>query len=188
MFQLRPSTGLAARRPAERQSNPPASQTSTASSVRSSACLRSNTSRKSRTRRPRARAPRPVRSEGRRCSESWSTTTWTWTRSWTCLTSSPPPAAKESLLSPVSWPDLRKPKPADQDSLRAPSAHASEPDTPLSDGGPSAFPLPPRQDKPWRTFGEADEENKKTQNILNIVREGQISLLVRASNTSLTLR
>lgn len=95
-------------------------------------------------------------------------------------------AAKESLLSPVSWPDLRKPKPADQDSLRAQSAHASEPDTPLSDKA-DAFPLPPRQDKPWRTFGEADEENKKTQNILNIVREGQISLLVRASNTSLTL-
>lgn len=98
-------------------------------------------------------------------------------------------AAKESLLSPVSWPDLRKPKPADQDSLRAQSAHGSEPDTPLSDkadGGPSAFPVPPRQDKPWRTFGEADEENKKMQNILNIVREGQISLLVRASPPSLT--
>ncbi|KAF4110429.1 hypothetical protein G5714_009681 [Onychostoma macrolepis] len=89
-------------------------------------------------------------------------------------------AAKESLLSPVSWPDLRKPKPADQDCLRAQSAHGSEPDALLSDkadGGPSAFPPPPRQDKPWRTFGEADEESKKTQNILNIVREGQISLL-----------
>ncbi len=99
MFQLRPSTGLAARRPAERQSNPPASQTSTASSVRSSACLRSNTSRRSRTRRPRARAPRPVRAEGRRCSESWSTTTWTWTRSWTCLTSSPPPPPLKRAFS-----------------------------------------------------------------------------------------
>ncbi|XP_050973658.1 synphilin-1 [Labeo rohita] len=90
------------------------------------------------------------------------------------------------VLSPVNWPDIRKSKSVDQDYLRAQSAHGSEPDTLLSgldkaDGGPSTFPLQPakgpRQDKPWRSFGEADEEAKKTQNILNIVREGQISLL-----------
>ncbi|XP_043103694.1 synphilin-1 isoform X2 [Puntigrus tetrazona] len=98
-------------------------------------------------------------------------------------------AVKDSLLSPVSWPDVRKPRP-DQDGLRAPGAHGSEPDALLSDkadGGPSAFPLPPRQDKPWRTFGEADEESKKTQNILNIVREGQISLLPHFAAENLEL-
>uniref|UniRef100_A0A8C1RHG8 Synuclein alpha interacting protein n=1 Tax=Cyprinus carpio TaxID=7962 RepID=A0A8C1RHG8_CYPCA len=91
---------------------------------------------------------------------------------------------KRSAATKALKPDLRKPKPVDQDRLRAQSAHGSEPDALLSDkadGGPSAFPLPPakgpKQDKPWRTLGEADEETKKTQNILNIVREGQISLL-----------
>ncbi|XP_016107319.1 synphilin-1 [Sinocyclocheilus grahami] len=87
----------------------------------------------------------------------------------------------ESLLSPVSWPHMRKSKSVDQDYLRAQSAHGSEPDLDKPDGGSAAFPLQPakgpKQDKPWRTFGEADEEAKKTQNILNIVREGQISLL-----------
>ncbi|XP_042617435.1 synphilin-1 [Cyprinus carpio] len=85
------------------------------------------------------------------------------------------------VLSPVSWPHMRKSKSVDQDYLRAQSAHGSEPDLDKADGGPDAFPLQPakgpKQDKPWRTFGEADEEAKKTQNILNIVREGQISLL-----------
>ncbi|KAK2899240.1 hypothetical protein Q8A67_010658 [Cirrhinus molitorella] len=90
------------------------------------------------------------------------------------------------VLSPVNWPDIRKSKSVDQDYLRAQSARGAEPDALSSgldkaDGGPSAFPLQPakgpRQDKPWRAFGEADEEAKKTQNILNIVREGQISLL-----------
>ncbi|XP_052419229.1 synphilin-1-like [Carassius gibelio] len=92
--------------------------------------------------------------------------------------------SEKTSASKALKPDLRKPKPADQDRLRAQSAHGSQPDTLLSDkddGGPSAFPLQPpngpRQDKPWRTLGEADEEIKKTQNILNIVREGQISLL-----------
>uniref|UniRef100_A0A673HLZ9 Synphilin-1 alpha-Synuclein-binding domain-containing protein n=1 Tax=Sinocyclocheilus rhinocerous TaxID=307959 RepID=A0A673HLZ9_9TELE len=91
---------------------------------------------------------------------------------------------KRSAAARALKPDLRQPKPADQDRLRAQSAHGSELDALLSDkadGGPSASPLQPatgpRQDKPWRTLGEADEENKKTQNILNIVREGQISLL-----------
>ncbi|XP_016361815.1 synphilin-1-like [Sinocyclocheilus anshuiensis] len=91
---------------------------------------------------------------------------------------------KRSAAAKALKPDLRQPKPADQDRLRAQSAHGSELDALLSDkadGGPSASPLQPatgpRQDKPWRTLGEADEETKKTQNILNIVREGQISLL-----------
>ncbi|XP_016118963.1 synphilin-1-like [Sinocyclocheilus grahami] len=91
---------------------------------------------------------------------------------------------KRSAAARALKPDLRQPKPADQDRLRAQSAHGSELDALLSDkadGGPSASPLQPatgpRQDKPWRTLGEADEETKKTQNILNIVREGQISLL-----------
>lgn len=63
------------------------------------------------------------------------------------------------------------------------------------------FPLPgcnisrPDALKPWaggagssapRAFGgaggEVDEETKKNQNIINIVREGQISLLVSAGN------
>lgn len=62
------------------------------------------------------------------------------------------------------------------------------------------FPLPgcnirPDASKPWvgaagssapRAFGgaggEVDEETKKNQNIINIVREGQISLLVSAEN------
>lgn len=63
------------------------------------------------------------------------------------------------------------------------------------------FPLPgcnisrPDASKPWagaagssapRAFGgaggEVDEESKKNQNIINIVREGQISLLVSAEN------
>ncbi len=117
MFQLRPSTGLAARRPAERQSNPPASQTSTASSVRSSACLRSNTSRRSRTRRPRARAPRPVRAEGPPLFGELEHYDLDMDEILDVpYIKSAAAAAKESLLSPVSWPDLRKPKPADQDS------------------------------------------------------------------------
>lgn len=63
------------------------------------------------------------------------------------------------------------------------------------------FPLPgcnisrPDASKPWAgaagssaprafggTGGEVDEETKKNQNIINIVREGQISLLVSANN------
>lgn len=63
------------------------------------------------------------------------------------------------------------------------------------------FPLPgcnisrPDASKPWvggaggsapRAFGgaggEVDEETKKNQNIINIVREGQISLLVSAEH------
>lgn len=60
------------------------------------------------------------------------------------------------------------------------------------------FPMPgcnigrPDASKPWvggagssaprGAGGEVDEETKKNQNIINIVREGQISLLVRAEN------
>lgn len=63
------------------------------------------------------------------------------------------------------------------------------------------FPMPgcnigrPDASKPWvggagssapRAFGgaggEVDEETKKNQNIINIVREGQISLLVSAEH------
>ncbi|XP_051508618.1 synphilin-1-like [Myxocyprinus asiaticus] len=81
------------------------------------------------------------------------------------------------------------------------SLHASEtdrlvsglpfPDTPThkpradSPGSQTTFPLQggkaaARQDKSWggsRAFGECDEETKKNHNIINIVREGQISLL-----------
>ncbi|XP_073675049.1 synphilin-1 [Garra rufa] len=100
------------------------------------------------------------------------------------------------VLSPVNWPDIRKSKSVDQDYLRAQSAHGSEPEGLLpgldkADGGQSTFPLQPakgpRQDKPWRAFGEADEEAKKTQNILNIVREGQISLLPHFAAENLEL-
>ncbi|XP_059403747.1 synphilin-1-like [Carassius carassius] len=81
------------------------------------------------------------------------------------------------VLSPVSWPHIRKSKSVDQDYLRTQSAHGSEPDLNQPDMLPLQPAKAPKQDKPWRTFGEADEEAKKTQNILNIVREGQISLL-----------
>ncbi|XP_051949901.1 synphilin-1-like [Xyrauchen texanus] len=65
------------------------------------------------------------------------------------------------------------------------------PDTPThkagadSPGSQTTFPLQggkaaARQDKSWgaaRAFGECDDETKKNHNIMNIVREGQISLL-----------
>ncbi|KAK9971180.1 hypothetical protein ABG768_027069 [Culter alburnus] len=95
------------------------------------------------------------------------------------------------VLSPVNWPDMRKSKSVD---LRAQSAgfehgHGSEtdkllsglpfPDKAVSDGGQTAFPLQGAKGTRGglRAFGDGDEEAKKTQNILNIVREGQISLL-----------
>lgn len=101
------------------------------------------------------------------------------------------------VLSPVNWPDMRKSKSVD---LRAQSAgfelsHGSETDKLLSglpfpdkaDGGQTAFPLQGAKGTRGglRAFGDGDEEAKKTQNILNIVREGQISLLVRAAAFSI---
>lgn len=107
------------------------------------------------------------------------------------------------VLSPVSWPDIRKSRSIDPEFLggsdrSAGSLHASDsdrlfsglplPDTPTHKAG-SPGDSPPhgakgtRQDKSWpgsRAFGEFDEETKKSQNIMNVVREGQISLLVRA--------
>lgn len=81
-----------------------------------------------------------------------------------------------------------------------PQIQRSSIDPPGSSG--LMFPLPgcnisrPDASKPWmggagssapRAFGgaggEVDEETKKNQNIINIVREGQISLLVSAENT-----
>nr|XP_055024730.1 synphilin-1 isoform X1 [Misgurnus anguillicaudatus] len=106
------------------------------------------------------------------------------------------------VLSPVSWPDMRKSKSMDPDYLSgcdhsASSLHGSDAERLFADasahkagtpsdsqGHPAMFPLHAskgaRQDKTWagsRAFGEFDEETKKTQNIVNVVREGQISLL-----------
>lgn len=89
------------------------------------------------------------------------------------------------VLAPVSWPDIRKTKSMD---LRAQNAgfelsHGSDtdqprlfPDKPGADGGETAFPIQGARGTRG-AFGDGDEEAKKTQNILNIVREGQISLL-----------
>lgn len=105
------------------------------------------------------------------------------------------------VLSPVSWPDIRKSKSMDPEFLSsASSLHGSDsdrlfsglpfPDTPThkaaadSSGNPPHGAKATRQDKSWpgsRAFGEFDEETKKSQNIVNVVREGQMSLLVRAS-------
>lgn len=102
------------------------------------------------------------------------------------------------VLSPVSWPDIRKSKSTDPD-RSASSLHGSDsdrlfsglpfPDTPThnagtpgdSPGNPvAAFPPHGAKATSWpgsRAFGEFDEETKKNQNIMNVVREGQISLL-----------
>lgn len=98
------------------------------------------------------------------------------------------------VLSPVSWPDMRKSKSVDLRAQGFDHSHGSEtdkllpfPDKPAADGGQTAFPLQGAKGTRGglRAFGDGDEEAKKTQNILNIVREGQISLLVRASPPSL---
>ncbi|XP_067270712.1 synphilin-1 isoform X2 [Pseudorasbora parva] len=87
------------------------------------------------------------------------------------------------VLSPVSWPDIRKSKSMD---LRAQSAafehtHAPEMEKLFPDKSAAEPGLPLLGAKGTRgglrAFGDGDEEAKKTQNILNIVREGQISLL-----------
>ncbi|TRY64808.1 hypothetical protein DNTS_004410 [Danionella cerebrum] len=93
-------------------------------------------------------------------------------------------AAQFCLLSPANWPDMRKSKSVD---LRAQNA-ALEMDGdmigPFTDSKLGA-------DGKQMMFGtrgmrvrEIDEESKKIQNILNIVREGQISLLVSYKRSS----
>ncbi|XP_076859618.1 synphilin-1 [Brachyhypopomus gauderio] len=121
------------------------------------------------------------------------------------------------VLSPVNWPDMRKSKSMDlraqtvgydhsPSSLHSSISEADKllssrsfPDTPThkagtdTPGSQSLFPIGGavgRLDKSWsssRAFGECDEETKKSQNIINIVREGQISLLPHFATESLEL-
>lgn len=103
----------------------------------------------------------------------------------------------ESLSGTQFWPDIRKSKSTDLGFERSVGSDSDRlfsdlpfPDTPTHKAGsPGDCPANPphgakgtRQDKSWsgsRAFGELDEETKRSQNIMNVVREGQISLLVR---------
>ncbi|KAA0714506.1 Synphilin-1 [Triplophysa tibetana] len=101
----------------------------------------------------------------------------------------------ESLSGTQFWPDIRKSKSTDLGFERSVGSDSDRlfsglpfPDTPTHKAGsPGDCPTNPphgakgtRQDKSWpgsRAFGELDEETKRSQNIMNVVREGQISLL-----------
>uniref|UniRef100_A0A4W6G6A4 Synuclein, alpha interacting protein n=1 Tax=Lates calcarifer TaxID=8187 RepID=A0A4W6G6A4_LATCA len=117
------------------------------------------------------------------------------------------------VLSPVKWSDLRKSKSMDPDlhhlhrspaggdkllSARVyPDTQTQRPSVEPPGGPGLMFPLPGcsvgRQDgsKPWAPGpgggGGVDEETKKNQNIINIVREGQISLLPHLAADNLEL-
>uniref|UniRef100_A0A3B4UWS3 Synuclein, alpha interacting protein n=1 Tax=Seriola dumerili TaxID=41447 RepID=A0A3B4UWS3_SERDU len=106
------------------------------------------------------------------------------------------------VLSPVKWSDLRKSKSMDPDlhhlhrspaggdkllSARVyPDSQAQRPGVEAAGGPGLMFSLPgcsvSRQDG-----GGVDEETKKNQNIINIVREGQISLLPHLAADNLEL-
>uniref|UniRef100_A0A3Q3E2V9 Synuclein, alpha interacting protein n=1 Tax=Labrus bergylta TaxID=56723 RepID=A0A3Q3E2V9_9LABR len=80
------------------------------------------------------------------------------------------------VLSPVKWSDLRKSKSMDPDLHhlhRSPGGYQGG-----GGSGPRGF---------GGAGGEMDEETKKNQNIINIVREGQISLLPHLAADNLEL-
>uniref|UniRef100_A0A087X3Y6 Synuclein, alpha interacting protein n=1 Tax=Poecilia formosa TaxID=48698 RepID=A0A087X3Y6_POEFO len=82
------------------------------------------------------------------------------------------------VLSPVKWSDLRKSKSMDPD-----LHHLHRSPGGAGGGGGYQAELPPR----GGARGELDEETKKNQNIINIVREGQISLLPHLAADNLEL-
>uniref|UniRef100_A0A8C6WHK9 Synuclein, alpha interacting protein n=1 Tax=Neogobius melanostomus TaxID=47308 RepID=A0A8C6WHK9_9GOBI len=100
------------------------------------------------------------------------------------------------VLSPVKWSDLRKSRSVDPDlhHLQRPGAAAGKllsarvfPDVQRASGEAGGSSLMfaqaggtaarPDTSKPWAPAPEMDEETKRNNNILNIVREGQVSLL-----------
>uniref|UniRef100_A0AAX7TH96 Synphilin-1 alpha-Synuclein-binding domain-containing protein n=1 Tax=Astatotilapia calliptera TaxID=8154 RepID=A0AAX7TH96_ASTCA len=90
------------------------------------------------------------------------------------------------VLSPVKWSDLRKSKSMDPDLHhlhRSPGGGGYQPE--MSSGLLScSSSLSSFSDA---AGGEVDEESKKNQNIINIVREGQISLLPHLAADNLEL-
>uniref|UniRef100_A0A8C6NND6 Synuclein, alpha interacting protein n=1 Tax=Nothobranchius furzeri TaxID=105023 RepID=A0A8C6NND6_NOTFU len=88
------------------------------------------------------------------------------------------------VLSPVKWSDLRKSKSMDPDLHhlhRSPGGGGFQPDSARQDGSKTRTPAA------GGSRGEVDEETKKSQNIINIVREGQISLLPHLAADNLEL-
>ncbi|KAJ8401635.1 hypothetical protein AAFF_G00379520 [Aldrovandia affinis] len=94
-------------------------------------------------------------------------------------------------LSPVKWPDIRKSKSMDSDFLRQPAMGHDHSQSSLSCSLATDAEKPGRAQQPGlgqpQGVWEGDEEIKKAQNIMNIIREGQISLLPHLAADNLEL-